>query len=134
MGPAVGEDRANVMQEREERMAKMGRPAVLDARKKEDVVLLVSSGCSRRAAAMQLGVAASTIHYAAKTDRKFARELKEAVRAGCDRRMRSIINLGVKGWRANAHMLARLMPETYGKPPRKPQPCLRGARRVQGNQ
>jgi hypothetical protein len=108
----------------------MGRPTVLDARMKEDVVLLVSAGFSRRAAAMQFGIAASTIHYAVKTDRKFARDLKEALRAGCDRRVRSITNLGVKGWRANAYMLARLMPETYGKPPRKPQPRPARARPV----
>jgi hypothetical protein len=77
--------------------------------------MLVSAGCSRRAAAEQLGIAPSTITNATKNDKKFAHELRMAELAGCDRRVRAIVRTGCKGWRAHAYMLERLLPEVYGR-------------------
>jgi hypothetical protein len=93
----------------------MGRPVVLDAAKRAQVVSLVRAGCTKRRAAAYVGVDESTIRRAEKADPTFAQQLVQAeiqlelelvgkVRAEAD-----------NTWRAAAWYLERRNPAEYGK-------------------
>jgi hypothetical protein len=96
-------------------MGKRGRPPKLDNDKQHDILMLVSSGCTRRTAAQFVGCAHSTIHYTAAHNQEFAKKLEKAESHAIVSHLKNI-NQAAKFppyWRASAWALERLRPDDY---------------------
>lgn len=101
-------------------MNKGGRPPVLDAMKRAEILTIISVGCSRRAAARYVGCAPSTIGATAQRDPEFARQLTRAEQRSQIGLIKSIREAGkmAQSWRAAAWALERMNPEDFA--PRGP--------------
>ena len=102
-------------------MGKSGRPPVLNAEKRGQILAILSVGCSQTTAAQYVGCAVSTIQRTADRDPEFAQALRQAK---CNAELglvKNIRNAAKKEqyWRAAAWALERGFPEKYA--PRSPQ-------------
>ena len=99
-------------------MAKIGRPRVLDEKKKSRILALLRSGCSRVTAANSVNCHPCTILNTAKRDPEFAEKLALGENAAELVHLDNINKAGreAKYWRASAWMLERLHPERFAKP------------------
>jgi hypothetical protein len=98
-------------------MGKRGRPPVLDAVKKAQILAILSVGCSRRVAAEYAGCARSTIIYTARRDAEFAASLRKATHSAEIGYLKNIQKAARKEqyWRAAAWALERMLPEKYAR-------------------
>jgi hypothetical protein len=98
-------------------MAKVGRPRVLNEKKKSLILALLRSGCSRVTAARSVNCHPRTILNTAKRDPEFAEKLALGENAAELTHLDNINKAGreVKYWRASAWMLERLHPERFVK-------------------
>jgi hypothetical protein len=98
-------------------MPNVGRPCVLDEKKKSRILAFLKSGCSRATAASAVGCDPRTISNTAKRDPEFAQKLVLAEAASelvhLDNINRAAKEL--KYWRASAWMLERIHPDRYAK-------------------
>lgn len=102
-------------------MANRGRPPVLDAMKRREILAILSVGCSRRIAARYVGCDAATIRNTAERDPAFAEQIQRAENGSQFAFMKNIQNAAKKEqyWRAAAWALERINPEDFA--PRSPE-------------
>ena len=93
----------------------MGRPRVIDARKREVICGLVSLGYSKYEAARQAGIARRTMYRTVTEDEEFARQVREAETCREVRPLRQIMEHTVKDWRAGAWLLERMLPDIWAR-------------------
>ncbi len=88
----------------------------MDAMKKHDLVVLLSTGMTQKEAAGYVGVDARSIRRELKRDPDFANDYGRAQTAG-KFRLLSLINAaaGRGNWHAAAFLLERLWPEEFGR-------------------
>ena len=100
---------------------KVGRPPVLDAVKRREIVAILTVGCSRRIAAAYVGCDVTTIRNTALRDPEFAKELGRAENQTEVACLRNIQKAAKKEqyWRAAAWVLERRNPQDYA--PRRPE-------------
>ena len=98
-------------------MRKVGRPPVLDKKKRLQIVAILSVGCSQTVAARFVGCAPSTIQNTAERDPKFTKELDKAKSNAELALVKNIRNAANKEqyWRAAAWALERGFPEKYAR-------------------
>jgi hypothetical protein len=98
-------------------VANRGRPPVLDAIKKAEILALSTIGCSRQVAAQYVGCARSTIERTARRDPTFAAKLRQARTNTEIGFFKNIQKAAQKEqyWRAAAWALERMMPEKYAR-------------------
>ena len=100
-----------------EEQTKTGRPAVLDEKKRRQVVAILANGSSRRVAALVVGCSHSTIGRTAQRDPEFAAELDAAehkceiealrqIRAGCFQRQAKMVAHQAIGMNLPSRLLA----------------------------
>ena len=94
---------------------KVGRPPVLDAEKKGQILGLLALGCSHRIAAAYIGCSASTIRNTALRDPEFRRKLGRAENQAEVNYLRQIQKAAEKEqyWRAAAWVLEHRNPKDY---------------------
>lgn len=102
------------------RKATIGRPPVLDRRRRAVVIALVTVGCSQRRAAQFLGVTEGAIRQLAQRDPAFRAALRKA--RACTRYdgLPLLREAGARSWRAKARCLESVFPERYNLRRRKP--------------
>jgi hypothetical protein len=102
---------------RKHRMAKRGRPPVLDEYKKREILAILAVGGSRRSAADYVGCAVSTIQNTADRDGQFARSLGQAEHQAEITYLKRIQKAATKEqhWRAAAWALERKNPEDFAR-------------------
>ena len=90
--------------------------SVLDKRKRERLISLLATGCSRRVAARWIGCAPSTISRAVAADPQFARQLARAEESSVVDSVKRIRHAGQSDryWRAAAWFLERKNPDEFG--------------------
>ncbi len=88
-----------------------GHPTIFDDKLKGQVVGLVASGVSQRAAAQYVGVDHSTISKAIARDEDFARDMTKARAAARIQPLLEVVAASRKDWRAAALLLKRSPPE-----------------------
>jgi hypothetical protein len=96
---------------------KNGRPPLLDTTKRNEVLAILSLGCSQAVAADYVGCTASTIYRTACRDPEFARRLRHARNQAEVSLLKNIHNAAAadpKFWRAGAWALERSKPGRYG--------------------
>jgi hypothetical protein len=98
-------------------VASRGRPPVLDAIKKGEILALLTIGCSRRVAAQYVGCARCTIERTAQRDPAFGAKLQQAKTNTEIGFFKNIQKAAQKEqyWRAAAWALERMMPEKYAR-------------------
>lgn len=96
-------------------MARRGRPPILDAEKQDQILAIITLGCSQRTAADCVGCSPRTIWYTAERNEAFAEKLEQAKGMAVVKYMKNIHIASQKGqyWRAAAWALERLRPEEY---------------------
>jgi hypothetical protein len=96
-------------------MKKTGRPPVLNADKKREILAILSVGCRRRVAAAYVGCTVATIRNTARRDPDFARQLSHAENKAEVVYLTNIRKAAEKEqyWRAAAWALERINPEDY---------------------
>ena len=96
-------------------MGKIGRPPVLDAAKRAQILAILSVGCSQTTAAHYVGCAVSTIQRTADRDPEFAQALGKAKCNAEVSLVKNIRNAAKKEqyWRAAAWALERGFPDKY---------------------
>ena len=96
-------------------MGKIGRPPVLNAAKRGQILAILSVGCSHSTAAHYVGCAVSTISRTADRDPEFAQALRKAKCNAEVSLVKNIRNAAKKEqyWRAAAWALERGFPEKY---------------------
>jgi len=102
-------------QDQLENETKLGRPAILDERKRRQVVAILANGSSRRVAAHVVGCSHSTIVRTAQRDPQFAADI-EAAEYGVEVRALRQINAAAdkdRYWRAAAWLLERRNPRDF---------------------
>src|SRR5438132_8482293 len=94
----------------------IGRPPVLDAAKKREIVAILSVGCSRVTAARYVGCHPDTIRKTALRDEKFAIQLRQAETTHEILHVKNINAAAKEGryWRGAAWALERGYPQRYG--------------------
>ena len=101
------------------RPGRAGRPPALDSEKRQQVISLLTIGCSRRIAARHVGCAPSTITRTAARDPDFADKLAKA-ETNLERDLLDSIRTAAKNeryWRAAAWLLERKNSKDYTKRP-----------------
>jgi hypothetical protein len=94
-----------------------GRPPILDEKKQNDILAIVSVGCSQRVAAGYVHCTSQTIRRTARRDPAFAERLQQAKHNPEIVYLKSIQKAARKEqyWRAAAWALERTMPEKYAR-------------------
>jgi hypothetical protein len=97
-------------------MPTIGRPRVLDEKKKSQILAFIKSGCGRVSAAIAVNCDPKTIVNTAKRDPEFANKLAIAEMSTELVHLDNINKAGrqVQYWRASAWLLQRLFPDKYG--------------------
>jgi hypothetical protein len=98
-------------------MARRGRPPVLDEKKQEAILAIVSVGCSQRVAACYVNCSPRTIRNTARREPAFAERLRQAMHNPEIGYLKSIQKAARKEqyWRAAAWALERMIPEKYAR-------------------
>jgi hypothetical protein len=96
-------------------VGKIGRPPVLNAEKRAQILAVLSIGCSQTTAAHCVGCACSTIQRTAERDPDFAAALRKAKCNAEVSLLKNIRNAAKKEqyWRAAAWALERGFPDKY---------------------
>lgn len=95
--------------------AKIGRPSLIDAKKRQEIITATKTLGSRTAAAAWCKISYSTLSRAFHADASFAEALSEAVELFKTARIAEIAKAGGKDWRASAWLLERKFTEEYGR-------------------
>jgi len=101
------------------RPGRAGRPQALDSEKRQQVISLLTIGCSRRIAARHVGCSPSTITRTAARDPNFAEKLSKA-ETNLERDLLDSIRTAARNeryWRAAAWLLERKNSKDYAKRP-----------------
>lgn len=104
---------------KEPNVPKVGRPPVLDHGKKNQILAILSVGCSRRIAARYVGCSPATIQNTADREPEFAEQLHHADHGVEIEYLKRIRTAAQKEqyWRAAALALERFNPEDFAKRP-----------------
>ncbi len=92
---------------------KLGRPAKLNDKKREELCTMIRAGCSVRGAAANLGIREQTVRYARRTDSKFNQQVVKAERQRNLLLLENVAAAGKKSCAASAWLLASLQPNVY---------------------
>lgn len=94
---------------------KRGRPTVLTAERKREILAILTIGGSRNDAADYVGIDRSTLETAKllRSHGAFCRQVKKAEAAGKAHHMRKVHT--AEAWQASAWMLERKYPDEFGR-------------------
>ena len=97
-------------------MSRRGHPPILDEIKKAEILTVLTTGCSRRVAAMYVGCDPKTIYNTALRDPEFAEKLYSREVSSEIAHLVNLKNAGkdTRYWRASAWFLERAIPDRYG--------------------